>query len=98
MPISRYARMYMYRRVCACLVREYVRATDRGATEIFFAIRIKDRCCPVMDKAVDEIRLDGSVNEKRAAGIERGRLYRGHREREGEKHERTRCCIFSLQN
>lgn len=79
-------------------VRESARATDRGSTEIFFAIGIKDRCCPVVDKSVDEIRLDGSVNEKRAAGIEKGGDYIGDGERGGEKHERTRCCIFSLRN
>lgn len=67
--------------MCVRLIRGRVReSTDRGhSAEIFFAIGVKDRCRPVVDEAVDEIRLDGSVNEKRAAGIEKGGDFIGGR-------------------
>lgn len=37
--------------------------------------------------------LDGSVNEKRAAGIERGRLYRGQ-EKERERNMKGHAAAF----
>jgi len=47
-----------------------------------------------VDKSVDEIRLDGSVNEKRAAGIEKGGDYIGDEERGGGRNMKGHAAAF----
>lgn len=64
----------------ACVCRVNARATDPVRPK-FSAIRVKDRRC-LLDKAVDEIRLDGSVNEdKGGEEVMEGEGYRRRRKR-----------------
>lgn len=70
---------------------EYARATDRDATEIFCSPRQRSLLPYQGQSRGYEIRLDGSVNKERAARIKReGRLCRGEKDREREKHDRER--------